>query len=139
MHRDEIYAGQILWMNHTKGSVINSELVRVVRVNQKNVKAEAENGIIWTVHPSFLSIADTVDVCSFEVQAPGEQLTLGAVVRFVTGSSQAERYAMYRDFVVIAYKSDGTWSIAPLGGDRGKHIKSVRSDVLVVQPVSVVE
>ena len=140
MLRDEIYAGQILWLNHNKnGYVTDQELVRVLRVNPKNIKCESENGTTWTAHPSFLSLADSDDVARFSVAAPGEQLTLGAVVRFKAGSVYSRHSAKYRDLVVIAHKSNGMWSLAPLGGDRGKYFKSIPAGALEVQPVQVVE
>lgn len=140
MLRDEIYVGQILWINHKKnGYVTGRELARVLRVNPKNIKCESENGTTWTVHPSFLTLADSDDVARFSVATPGEQLTLGAVVRFKGSSAYSRHYAQYRDLVVIAHKSSGMWSLAPLGGDGGKFFKSVPGEALEVQPVTVVE
>lgn len=140
MLRDEIYNGQILWLNHKKnGYVTSRELVRVLRVNPKNIKCESENGTTWTAHPSFLSLADSDDVARFSVAAPGEQLTLGAVVRFKAESAYSRYRAQYRDLVVIAHKSNGMWSLAPLGGDKGKFFKSIPAEALEVQPVTVVE
>ena len=136
MNRDDIYVGQILWINHKAAP---RELAQVTRVNPKNIKTVAENGTTWTVHPSFLSLADTADVESFRLQAPGEQLTLGAVVRFKEGSVRAASHPQYTNLVVIAHKSAGYWAVAPLGGDQGKHFGKVPASDLVVQRVTAVE
>lgn len=137
MNRDDIYVGQVLWMKHNKAAY--RELVRVLRVNPKNIKAEAENGTTWTVHPSFLSLADSADVDRFCVAAPGAQLTLGAVVQFTEGSVYRKHHSQYTNLVVIGHKGSGFWSVAPLGGDQGKHFSKVPATALVVQPVQVVE
>lgn len=136
MYRDEIYVDQILWMRHPKTGL--KELVRVLRVNPKNIKAETQNGTVWSVHPTFLSLADSDDVARFTVLAPGAQLTLGAVVQFKEGSFYAKKFPQYTNLVVIGHK-DMFWSTAPLGGDGGVYFSKCTADDLVVQPVTVVE
>lgn len=135
MNRSDIRVGQIVWLNH--GKVGGKTLVRVEKVNPKNIKVAEQNGTLWNCHPTFLSHADADEQASFAKQPEGQQLTLGAVVRFLPGSPQERRWPQYRDLVVIANKA-GLFSLAPLGGDSGKYIRGISSTALVVQAVEVV-
>lgn len=118
MNRDVAFPGQILEMR-ARGGV---QIVKVLKVNPKNIKVETEDGTVWNCHPALLD--PTTASFHSKVAAGAPMLTLGTVVRF----KEAVRNK-YPLLVVVANHA-GSWRLAPLGGDKGHYYRGIQAHEL---------
>lgn len=124
MKRYELYSGQIVRVVAPK---IGDKLAKVVKVNPKMVRISLEDGIMWNVHPSFLTEASSSDRATWKSltasSTPSKPLCLGTVVKFKNQSRESSKGL----FVVVG--SHGvTWRLARLGGDGGRYFRGIVSE-----------
>ena len=124
--------GDILWMDTSR---TGRELVKVLKINQKNLKVETQAGQVWNCPPVFLTETTAADAASFTAAPAGTALVLGQTVRFVPGTGLA-RKCKY-DLLVVVGASGDKYRLAPLGGDQGRYYRGIASADLEVVPFSL--
>lgn len=111
--KHEIYPGQILRLTAPKAG---SSLVKVLKVNPKNIKVQKENGETWNVSPSFLSLPAEGE--TFETAPAAARLVMGSVVRFTSERMPTDL------FVVLGQHGEG-YRLAKLGGDNNRYYRGI--------------
>lgn len=124
MMRHELYPGLVCWLASPKNPRC---LVRVVKVNPKNVRVIKEDGARWNVHPTFLSNASVAEQTSFKLIEPDEALVLGSVVRLKDAKARDKH-----PLLVIIRERASLFTLAPLGGDRGLHYSGISAAELEI-------
>lgn len=120
MNRYEMYPGQILRLVAPRAG---SCLVKVLKVNPKNIKVQKENGETWNVSPSFLSLPEEGE--TFEAAPAASRLVMGQVVRFVSG-------LMPQDLFVVCGEHSGAFRLAKLGGDGNRYYRGINPEQVEV-------
>lgn len=127
MHKNDLYVGQIVKMS-APGRVGKS-LVRVEKINPKNIKVIKENGEKWNVHPLYLFPVTDEERDSFTLtEAPGASLVMGAVVKFKGVMESKSKYPL---LVVVGQHGEG-YRLAPLGGDGGRYYRGISASQIEI-------
>lgn len=135
MIREHVRVGGIYRLN---GNKAKDELVRVFKINQKNVKCKTQAGVTWNAHPSFLSEVTSEEAAAFgssaSVAAAGPALVLGSAVRYIGSSTRMKQHmADWPPVLVIVGERSGLFRAAPLGGRGGQYVTGLEaSDFEVV-------
>ncbi len=125
MNREDCYIGQTLKISSSAGATYGNKVVKVIKVNPRNIKVELESGGILNCSPYFLD--ETSDTFTPVASPSGaKRMVIGSVVRFK--DTAKNKHPLY----VILAEYSGAWRIAPLGGDGGRYIRGVRSSSLEV-------
>lgn len=125
MLKSDIFVGQILRLRSSK---FGNPLVKVVKVNPKNIKVIAEDGGRYNCSPGLLLPTEPWDTFS-PTPASAEstpRLTLGSVVRFKIKTDV--KYPL----LVVVGSHKGTWRLAPLGGDDGRYYRGICAEQIEV-------
>lgn len=130
MNRYDLYPSRVVWLESPKNP---RTLVKVVKVNPKNIKVVKMNGERWNVHPTFLSPATTEEAATFSVAEPGGRLVMGTAVRFKSG---ATTHASSSDLYVVLGTHGGAYRLAKFGGDGGRYFTGIDSSQLEVVQVN---
>lgn len=99
---------------------------KIIKVNPKNLKVELESGEVWNMPPMFVTADETGHVF---VSVPSAAYTLGSLVRF-TKTARIRKPRKSPLLVVIKRHSDGTFNLAPLGGDGGMYYRKISASMI---------
>lgn len=127
MHRNELYVGQVLVLNTSRTGRL---LVKVKKINPKNVKVVTESGAAWGCSPSFLLLPEPHEV--FEAaagSASSSDLHMGTAVRFIDGRVAG--------IFVICGSHSGSWRLAKLGGNGGRYYSGIATERLEVVNLNI--
>jgi hypothetical protein len=128
MNNYDCYPGQVLLLDAPKAGTC---LVKVTKVNQKNVKVIKEDGQVWNVSPFYLSPVPEDKAAEFTPTTSGAaRLTTGMVVQFVS-------LRMPRDLFVVIGERAGTFRLTKLGGDNGRYYPSITPEQVEVVDFAV--
>lgn len=116
MNRYEMYPGQTLRLIAPKAG---NCLVKVLKVNPKNIKVQKEDGQVWNVAPSFLFETEPGEVFA-TLPEPAMRLVTGMVVKFTSSK-------MPQDLFVVIGEHGGAYRLSKLGGDGGRYYRGILS------------
>ena len=133
MNHLDVIVGDIYAFS-TKGRTV---VAQVIKRNPKNMKMRDSLGVQWTVHPSFLREASTIQVDQFRSAEAKPVAGLGSLVKY-KGMSRAGILGEFDTFVVIAVK-DATFNITPLGGAGNRYVRGISPNDLEVINFNVEE
>ena len=124
--RHTLYTGKIVWLDDNRGL---RELVKVEKVNPKNIKVVTQSGKRWNASPFFLHEATPEDMSGWTEVLPEKPLYLGTGVRFRDGRDS--------HIYVILGDTSGLYRIAKLGGDGNRYIRGVSASQLEVVDLNI--
>lgn len=133
MNHSDVIVGDIYAFS-AKGRTV---VAQVIKRNPKNMKMRDSLGVQWTVHPSYLREATSVQVDQFKSTTAKPVVGLGSLVRY-KGMSRAGILGKFDTFVVIAVK-DATFNITPLGGAGNRYMRGISPNDLEVIHFNVEE
>lgn len=125
LSRYSLYPGQIVAIEHAK--VGGRVVVKITKVNPKNVKTVTASGQPWNVHPSFLSEATEAEQEDFKSGVPegaDRPLVLGQAVRF--------RARPEEGVLVVIASGSGGYRVTKLGGDGNRYWPNVQAEQVEV-------
>lgn len=127
MKRHEVYLGQVLVLDTpTTGRI----LVKVKKINPKNIKVVTEAGGVWNCSALFLTLPEPHEVFTPAAgSAPSSDLHMGTAVRFIDGSIAG--------LFVICGSHSGSWRLAKLGGNGGRYYSGIATERLEVVNLNI--